>query len=71
MHLVVIVLFCMVPMAAWIATLAAMKGYTLTGERMKEIQLVNAARKDAVSKGMRLEEAMNRWKTADDVTKSK
>lgn len=69
MHLVVIVLFCIVPMAAWIATLAAMKGYTLTGERMKEIQLVNAVRKDAVSKGMRLEEAMQRWKTAEDAAR--
>lgn len=27
-------------MAAWIATLIAMKGYSLTGERMREIQEV-------------------------------
>lgn len=67
MHMVVIVLFCIVPMLAWIATLIAMKGYTLTGVRMKEIQAVNAVRKDAVSKGMRLEDAMQRWKTAEDV----
>lgn len=65
--MVVIVLFCIVPMLAWIATLIAMKGYTLTGARMKEIQAVNAVRKDAVSKGMRLDEAMQRWKTAEDV----
>ena len=58
MHGVVIVLFCVVPMIAWIATLWAMKGYTLTGARMKEIQEVNAARKDAIAKGMSLEEAM-------------
>lgn len=67
MHMVVVVLFCIVPMLAWIATLIAMKGYTLTGARMKEIQAVNAVRKDAVSKGMRLEEAMKKWKTAEDV----
>lgn len=67
MHMVVVVLFCIVPMLAWIATLIAMKGYTLTGARMKEIQAVNAVRKDAVSKGMHLEEAMKKWKTAEDV----
>ena len=69
MHMVVIALFCIVPMLAWIATLIAMKGYTLTGARMKEIQAVNAMRKDAVNKGMRLEEAMDKWKAAKDVPK--
>jgi len=67
MHGVVIVLFCVVPMAAWVATLIAMKGYTLTGERMKEIQAVNAARKQAVSEGMSLEEAMEKWKGMEDL----
>ena len=33
-------------------------GYTLTGQRMKTIQAVNAARKEAVARGMTLEEAM-------------
>ena len=42
-----IVLFCIIPMVAWAATLIAMKGYTLTGEKMKEIQAVNACRRDA------------------------
>jgi Na+/melibiose symporter-like transporter len=60
MKLVVIILFCIVPMVAWIATLWAMKGYKLTGERMKEIQDVNARRKDAIASGMSLEEAMER-----------
>lgn len=69
MHAVVILLFCIVPMAAWIATLAAMKGYTLTGEKMKEIQGVNAARKEAVAKGMPLSQAMEKWKTAKDSAK--
>ena len=31
MNWVVIVLFCIIPMVAWAATLIAMKGYTLTG----------------------------------------
>ncbi|MBQ7796477.1 MAG: MFS transporter [Lachnospiraceae bacterium] len=67
MHMVVILLFCVVPMLAWVATLLAMKGYSLTGARMKEIQAINAVRKDAIAKGMSLEEAMETWKTIDDV----
>ena len=35
MNWVVLVLFCVVPMIAWAATLIAMKNYSLTGERMK------------------------------------
>lgn len=70
MHGVVIVLFCVVPMLAWVATLFAMKGYTLTGARMKEIQAVNAARKDAIADGMTLEEAMEKYKEIDDVPES-
>ena len=58
MNVVVIVLFCVIPMVAWVATLIAMREYSLTGDRMKEIQAVNAARKEAVAKGMSLEEAM-------------
>ena len=59
---VVLVLFCIIPMLAWLATLWAMKGYTLTGERMKEIQTINSARKEAIANGMSLEEAMDKWK---------
>ena len=62
MNMVVIVLFCVVPMIAWIATLWAMKGYKLTGPKMKEIQAVNAQRKQAISNGMSLEEAMETYK---------
>lgn len=62
-----IFLFCLVPMIAWVLTLIAMKGYTLTGKRMKEIQAVNAVRKDAVDKGMPLHQAMEQWKTIDQV----
>ena len=58
MNWVVIVLFCGIPMLAWAATLIAMRGYSLTGQRMKTIHKVNTARKEAVAKGMRLEEAM-------------
>jgi Na+/melibiose symporter-like transporter len=67
MNVVVIILFCIVPMVAWAATLIAMKGYALTGDRMKEIQAVNAVRKDAIAKGMSMEEAMQKWTTMDQV----
>ncbi len=67
MNVVVLLLFCIVPMVAWVATLIAMKGYILTGEKMKEIQAVNAKRKEAMAAGMSLEEAMNQWKTLEDL----
>ena len=56
--LAVIVMFCVIPMLAWAATLWAMRGYSLTGAKMKEIQAVNAARRQAIAEGIRLEEAM-------------
>ncbi len=62
MNWVVIALFCIVPMVAWAATLIAMKGYSLTGERMKHIQAVNSKRKEAIADGMSLEDAMNAYK---------
>ena len=58
MNIVVIVLFCVIPMCAWALTLWSMKGYELDGERVKTIQAVNAARKEAMANGMSLEEAM-------------
>ena len=67
MNVVVIVLFCAIPMLAWAATLIAMKGYSLTGEKMKEIQAVNACRRDAVAGGMTLEDAMAKWQTIDQL----
>ena len=67
MNVVVIVLFCVIPMVAWAATLIAMKGYSLTGEKMKEIQAVNACRRDAVAGGMKLEDAMAKWQTIDQL----
>ena len=69
MNMVVIVLFCVIPMVAWAATLIAMKGYSLTGEKMKEIQeLINACRRDAVANGMKLEGAP--WRSMPPSTSS-
>lgn len=62
MNWVVIILFCVIPMIAWGLTLFFMKGYELTGPRMKEIQDINAKRKEAIANGMSLEEAMQKWK---------
>ena len=59
MNWVVIALFCLVPMAAWLLTLWSMRGYELDGQRVKTIQAVNAARKQAVANGMSMEEAMH------------
>lgn len=58
----VLLLFCLVPMTAWVITLISMRGYKLTGARMKEIQEINRLRKEAVAGGMSAEEAMERWK---------
>ena len=58
MNWVVIALFCIVPMAAWVLTLLSMRGYELDGKRVKMIQEVNAARKIAIAGGMSPEEAM-------------
>ena len=57
----VIVMFCVIPMVAWLATLWAMHGYSLTGAKMKEIQEVNSARKQGIAEGMTVEQAMEKW----------
>ena len=62
MNWVVIAWFCSVPLAAWTITLIAMKGYELSGDRMREIQAVNAQRKEAIANGMTMEEAMAKYK---------
>lgn len=67
MNWVVIVLFCIIPMIAWLVTLLVMRGYELTGSRMKEIQEINNARKIGIANGMSLEEAMEKWKTIEDI----
>jgi Na+/melibiose symporter-like transporter len=58
MNWVVIALFCGIPMIAWTLTLISMKGYELDGKRVKTIQAVNAARKQAIAGGMSMEQAM-------------
>lgn len=67
MNVVVIILFCVIPMCAWALTLWSMRGYELDGERVKTIQAVNAARKEAVAAGMSLEDAMKTY--TDDTVK--
>ena len=62
MSTVVIILFCIVPMAAWAVTLLIMRKYELTGERMKEIQAVNNQRTEAIAAGMTMAEAMEKYK---------
>ena len=68
MNWVVIALFCIVPMCAWLLTLWAMRGYELDGKRIKVINAVNAARKEAIAKGMSTEEAL---RTITDETVAK
>ena len=67
LKIAVIIMFCIIPLIAWAATLIAMKNYSLTGARMKEIQAVNACRKDAIADGMSLEEAMKKWTKVEDL----
>ena len=61
MNAVVIILFCIVPMIAWVITIIAMKGYILTGDEMKKIQDVNQKRKKAIAEGMSIEKAMKEF----------
>ena len=58
MNWVVIVMFCLIPMLAWLLTLWAMRGYELDGKKLKIVQAVNAARKRAIEGGMSRREAM-------------
>ena len=51
-------MFCVIPMAAWAAALLVRRGCALTGEQMNTIQAVNAVRKEAVAKGISLEQTM-------------
>lgn len=67
MNTVVIITFCVIPMIAWVLTLWAMKGYELSGPRMKEIQAINTARKELVANGMTLEDAMAKIQTVEDI----
>jgi Na+/melibiose symporter-like transporter len=62
-----IICICLLPMASWLITMFAMTRYDLSGDKLKEIQAVNAVRKEAIEGGMSLEEAMATWKTIDQV----
>lgn len=67
MNWVVMVLFCVIPMLAWLTTLFSMKGYALSGPVMKEVQRVNAERKAAIAQGMSLEESMKKFRASPEV----
>lgn len=67
MKLSAIICFCLLPMAAWAVTVFAMTRYSLSGKRLQEVQAVNAVRKEAVRGGMSMKEAMETWKTIDQV----
>lgn len=58
MNIVVIILFCVIPLIAGLATIWAMSGYILTGEKMKEIQRINARRRELIATGATMQEAM-------------
>ena len=62
-----IICFCILPMASWLITTFCMTRYSLSGEKLQEVQAVNAVRKAAVLGGMTMEEAMETWKTIDQV----
>ena len=62
-----IICFCLLPMAAWLVTIYCMTRYSLSGEKMREVQAVNAVRKAAVLKGMKMADAMATWQTIDQV----
>ena len=67
MKLSAIICFCILPMLSWLITTFCMTKYSLSGKRLQEIQAVNAVRKAAVQGGMSMEEAMETWKTIDQV----
>lgn len=61
MKWIVIVLFCVLPMVSWLITQFAMHRYSLTAEKMAHIQRVNALRREAVQRGMSMEEAKEKY----------
>lgn len=67
MKLSCIICFCVLPMLSWLITTICMTKYSLSGKKLQEIQAVNAVRKAAVQGGMSMEEAMDTWKTIDQV----
>ena len=67
MKLSAIICFCLLPMASWLVTTFCMTRYSLSGDKMREVQAVNAVRKAAIQGGMSTEEAMQTWQTIDQV----
>ena len=67
LDIAVIILFCGLPMLAWLISLVAMKFYTLTGDYMKEIQIINSVRKQAIGQGMSDAEAMDSYRTLEQI----
>ncbi len=67
MKLSAIICFCLLPMASWLVTIFCMSRYSLSGEKMREVQAVNSVRKAAVQGGMKMAEAMETWQTIDQV----
>lgn len=67
MQLAAIICFCLLPMISWLITAFCMTRYSLSGEKLREVQAVNAVRKAAVNGGMSMEEAMATWQTIDQV----
>ena len=67
MNWLVIVLYCVLPMIAWAATLLAMRNHELSGPRMKEIQIINNKRKEALANdGITIQKAREKDKTVED-----
>ena len=67
MKLSAIICFCLLPMVSWLVTTFCMTRYSLSVDKMREVQAVNAVRKAAVQSGMSMDEAMETWKTIDQV----
>ena len=65
-----IITFALLPMSAWLVTLISMYFYKLSGNKLREIQAVNAIRKQAITQGMPKKDAMALWTTIDQVPKN-
>ncbi|MDI6453244.1 MFS transporter [Peloplasma aerotolerans] len=64
-----LITFALIPMVSWVITLISMRFYKLNGNKLREIQAVNAIRKKAISLGMPKEKAMATWTTIGQVPK--
>ena len=64
-----LITFALIPMVSWIITMVSMRFYKLNGNKLREIQAVNAIRKKAISLGMPKNVAMTTWTTIGQVPK--